>query len=114
MAEIDGGADAIGGGRMNIEVDVGGGGAIGGLIVSFSRIGVVVVAEGVVSLLTLAANVCDTTVVVAMDEAETADLGGALLLVIIMALVYDIVVFVLLTGTDELELADVTVVVVKA
>lgn len=100
---------------MNIEVDVGGGGAIGGLMmVSFSRIEVLVVAAGVVSLLTLAANVCETTVVVEMDEAETADLGGALLLVIIIALVYDIVVFVLLIGTDELELADVTVVVVKA
>lgn len=82
---MDGGADAIGGGRMNIDVDVGGGGAIGGLIiVSFSRIGVVVEAVAdVASLLTLAANVCDTTVVVEIGDVETADLGGALLLVII-------------------------------
>lgn len=57
-----GGADAVGGGRINIEVEVGGGGAIGGLInCSFSF----PPPEAIVSL-TLAANVCETTVVVVM------------------------------------------------
>lgn len=73
-----GGALAVGGGRMNIDVEVGGGGAIGGLIIcSFSL---------VVSL-TLAANVCDTTVVEVIVDVGTATLGGALLVVIMMALV---------------------------
>ncbi len=73
-----GGAEAVGGGLINIDVDVGGGGAIGGFIrgsLSFT-----------VSL-TLAAKVCDTTVVADTVLVGTPLLAGPLPDDIIMALV---------------------------
>lgn len=88
---------------MKMDVDVGGGGAIGGFIIgSFSF--------EIVSL-TFAANVWETTVVVVTVEVEMADLGDALPVDIIIALVYDIVVLVLDldNGVDEFA---VTVVII--
>lgn len=89
---------------MKMELEVGGGGAIGGFMIgSFTSL-----ADAV--SLTLAAKVCETTVVVDIDEVGTADFGGALPVDIMIAFVYDIVVFVPEDGTDADELA-VTVVV---
>jgi hypothetical protein len=102
-----GGAEAVGGGRINMEFEVGGGGAIGGFIIgcgSFTSL-----AAATVVSLTLAANVCETTAfVVDIEDVGTADLGGALPVDIMIALVYDMVVFVPDDGAVELA---VTVVV---
>ena len=68
---------------MNMEFEVGGGGAIGGFIIGSVFTSLVAAAVS----LTLAANVCETTVVVDIDEVGTADLGGALPVDIIIALV---------------------------
>lgn len=88
----DGGADAVGGGLMNIDVEVGGGGAIGGFINgSFSL--------ATVSL-TFAANVCDTTVAELMPVFNIETLGDVLFVDIIIAFVYDIVVLELERGTE--------------
>ena len=93
---------------MNIEFEVGGGGAIGGFMIcdccccccccSFTSFAAAV-------SLTFAANVCETTVAVDMEEVGTADLGGTFPVDIMIALVYDIVVFVLVDGADADELA---------
>lgn len=93
---------------MNIEFEVGGGGAIGGLIIGSVFASLTAAAVS----LTLAANVCETTVVADIEEVGTADLGGALPVDIMIALVYDMVVFVVDDGIDAGEMVATLVVII--